>query len=140
TDSSYEGEKVAKALRDAGVKKVTDPVKREENQYLDYSLHAGQVEGFNNALDHMQHLTPGVKAAAKDAVNYMATSSMQGNRLNKSFLRKYRVAGSDTDTLRTLDSYRSSAATFQAGQKYRAPINNLLTGVKEQAEDARQRN
>ena len=139
-DSTYEGEKIAKALRDAGVQDVTEPVLRQQNQYLDYSLHSGQVDAFDKALDRMQHVTPGVREAAKEAIHYMAITSMQGNRINKSFLRKYRVAGADSDLLRTLDSYRSSAATYLAGQEHLPKINQLLDGVRDQAERARQTN
>ena len=139
-DSTYEGEKIAKALRDAGVKDVTNPTLREQNQYLDYSLHAGQVDAFDKALDKMSHVSPDVRASAKEAIHYMAVASMQGNRLNKSFLQKRRVAGADSDILRTLDSYRSSAATFLATQEHMPVINKLLGGVKDAAETARRKN
>jgi len=135
-DSSYEGKKIADALRAAGVKDVKDPVLREQNPYLDYSLHAGQRDAFERAIDRMQHLTPEVRAAAKEGVNYMAATAMQGNRLSHSLLRKYNVAGADTDLLRTLDSHLSSAATYQARQKYMPTINKLLAAVKEAANNA----
>ena len=139
-DNLDEGHKVADAMRDLGVQDVKNPVKREENQYLDYSLYGSQVESFNKAISRMQGVSSEAKQAAREAVEHVATASMQGNRLSKTMLTKNRVRGASDDMLQTMDQHLSSTTTHIANATYRPQIDKLLQGVKDLAKTAEQSN
>ena len=134
-DSMVEGEKIRRAMLQAGVDpaSLSAVIPAENIPLQKYGLFGPQVKQMVNRLDKLPYLTPDERKGAAEAIEHVAIANMVGNRISQSMLRRNRTAGASEDILKTMDTRRRSSAGFQAMAKHRGAIDDNINQMKDYA-------